>query len=306
MSKYLFSFVVLFATTTTFAQAPDNLSWKFSDGQTFYMTEVMEQKQTVTTSTNVENKNTTQTTITKFDILEARKDGGVKLVMAMVSVKEDPPSPNTRFILDRMQGAKFTVELDGAGAIKSFGGYEDFVSRIANGNAQMAKTFRSILSEKSFRLMVTQTFSIVPGRPVKQGEVWKQNQLMTLGPFGNVAIVRNIKHSGAVKSRDGREYVKLDLKGDARYQPPQEEFTNLPFRILEGNLDFDGISGQGYFDAITGRLAQLKVNMSMSGVLKIQAAGTEESVKLKQTQTGTVKISSTNPLEAASGSAAKK
>ena len=302
--KSLLALGVLFLSSNLIAQEQNhNLKWKFTTGETFYMTEVMQQNQIVKSGGSEQKNETTQTTVTEFKVMGLKSDGGVSLKMTMLSVREDgskAKNPGSQAVLDRMKGAEFQVELNSAGKIQKFAGYNDFVNRISGGNAAMAKIFRSILSEDSFRKMVTQTFSIVPGGQTKKGAVWKQNQIMTLGPFGNVAIVRNIQHSGEVTAKNGRKYVQLDLRGNARYQAPQEEFPNLPFRILGGDLKFDGITGRGYFDPSAGRLQQLTVEMKMQGTLDIQAGGQEEKVQLIQSQKGTVKISSANPLQAKS------
>ena len=65
---------------------------------------------------------------------------------------------------------------------------------------------------------------------------------MSLGPFGNVSIVRTIRHGGPAQMPSN---VKLDLKGDAKYKPPKAQFPGFPFKISGGNLQFDDISGEG-------------------------------------------------------------
>ena len=133
------------------AVAQDRLAWKYRDGQVFYMQEVMEQKQVVTTGTNKEEKTSTQTTVTRFRVLKAATDGSVEMEMKMLSVKEEGPAAEQNApILSRMENSTFRVALDPKGQIKKFEGYEDFVSRVADGNAQMAKVFRSIMSEEVF------------------------------------------------------------------------------------------------------------------------------------------------------------
>lgn len=282
------------------ATAQDRLAWKFRDGQTFYMQEVMKQKQIVVTGDNKENKESTQTTVTRFRVLKAGTDGSVDMEMTMLSVKEEgPAAEDNSVILKRMENSTFQVSLNAKGEITKFGGYEEFVSKVADGNAQMAQVFRSIMSEEVFQKMVTQTFAVVPNKSVAKGATWQQKQGMSLGPFGRVTIIRNIQHAGTVKSKSGREYVKLNLTGEARYQAPTKDFPGLPFKILDGNLKFDGITGQGYFDPSKGRLVQLQVNLKMKGQLKIQLLKKQQeaTVELEQSQQGTIKISDKNPLD---------
>lgn len=292
--------LIVLAGIASPAVAQDRLAWKYREGQVFYMQEVMEQKQTVTTGENKEEKKSTQTTVTEFRVLRAGSDGSVDLEMKMLSVKEDGPAAEANApILSRMENSTFRVSLDAKGQIKKFDGYEDFVSRVADGNAQMAKVFRSIMSEEVFQKMVTQTFAVVPNDARQRGETWKQKQGMSLGPFGRVLIVRNIQHAGLAKSKSGRQYVKLALTGNAQYQPPTKDFDGLPFKIIDGDLKFDGITGTGYFDANLGRLNQLTVNLRMKGQLKIRLLQNQQeaTVDLEQSQKGTVRITNENPLK---------
>lgn len=291
---------MVFAGIATQATAQERLAWKFRDGQTFYMQEVMEQKQTIVTGGQTTEKTSTQTTVMEFRVLRAGTDGSVDLEMKMLSVKEDGPAAEMNApLLKRMEDSVFRVSLDAKSEITKFEGYEDFVARVADGDAKMAKVFRSIMGEEAFQKMVTQTFALVPNSTQKQGDVWEQKLGMSLGPFGRVAIVRNIQHAGLAKSKSGRQYVKLAMTGKARYQPPTQNFDGLAFKIIDGDLKFDGITGVGYFDAELGRLNQLKVDLRMKGKLKIKMLQSQEetTVDLEQSQQGTVRISEKNPLD---------
>lgn len=301
--------LIVFVGLASQATAQDRLAWKFVDGQKFYMQEIMEQKQTVVTGTNKEEKNTKQTTVTQFEVIKATADGGANMEMTMLSVKEEnlnqvseqqqEQQAASAAILKRMEGSKFKVGLDGKGEITKFDGYEDFVAKVSEGDARMARVFRSIMSPEVFQKMVTQTFSIVPNKNSEKGESWKQNQGMSLGPFGQVAIVRSIQHAGYVKSKSGKTYVALGMSGNARYQPPTKDYPGLPFKILDGDLKFEGITGKGYFDANMGRLVQLQVNLKMKGQLKIKLLANQQqaTVDLEQSQSGKVRITNTNPLD---------
>ena len=298
MLRSLLIVVVLFSSLSTGLAQDANqvLAWKFAAGDVFYMQEKMRQQQTVKTGGNTQKKDSTQTTITSFEVLDANASD-VTLRMTMLSVKESGTNGGSnQEILDRMKGSEFEITLTNKGEITKFTGYEGFVERISQGNAALARVFRSILSEESFRKMVTQTFTIVPNKPTRQGEEWKQSQDMSLGPFGNVKIVRNIKHAGHAANTP--ENVKLDLVGDAKYEAPTSQFPGFPFKISGGKLKFDDISGEGEFDPKAGRLRRLEVHLKMSGTLTMQIGNNSEAdVDLDQTQRGIVVITNTNPLE---------
>ena len=228
---------MLLLAISSAASAQQQLIWKFRKDETFYMKEVIRQQQVVRTLQNNQEKDSTQTTITSFQVLDVAADGSVDMEMTMIAVREEGPgSADSQQILDRMQGASFKVSLGADRKITRFEGYEEFVERIADGNAKLARFFRSILSESSFRKMVTQTFSIVPPHPVRAGESWNQSQDMSLGPFGSVSVVRTVRHEGTAQENDGLSGIRLNLTGSAEYQAPKEKFPGFPFEIVGGDL----------------------------------------------------------------------
>ena len=90
----MFRSLLLTAASLLFAAAPavsqeQVLAWKFKKGETFYMQEKMRQQQKVTTGGTTQEKDSTQTTITSFEVLSAPTSGGVTLKMTMLSVKEE-------------------------------------------------------------------------------------------------------------------------------------------------------------------------------------------------------------------------
>ncbi len=279
--------------------AQDRVAWKFEAGKSFFLQEVIKQDQVITVAGMEEQKRaTTQNTLTRFDVLNVKPDGSVDLRMTFIQMKnEGDGAAQGAEVLKRMEGSEFSVSLDGKKKITKFDGYEKFVERISEGNEQLAKIFRSVLSEDSFKQLVRQTFTLAAGRDVSEGESWNQNLVMSLGPFGSVNVTRTLKHAGRGRPEGVQEgqFCKLEVTGKATYAPPTEDFPGVAFKIIEGDLQMDGMKGDCFFDLENGQLHSMRLGLNLNGSLTIAIGNQKVKVNLKQKQEATQAVTNNDP-----------
>jgi len=274
------------------ATAQEMLTWKFTTDDVFFVEEVVIQKQSVTIADRTDTKETKQTTITRYQVLDVSPNGDVDLEITIDSIIDEGGQPTA--IARRIAGSKFGMTLGADGKLSRFDGYASFVKRVANGNVQFERLFQSVLNEDTLRQTMVQLLTAVPRKSVQRGQSWQQKQSLNVGPFGTLNVDRTFEHKG-VADRDGISVVDLELRGVAEYQLPDPNTSRLPFKISQGSLQVDQFRGTGTYDLARQRLNQLSVTLHVSGSLTISVGPQKAELTIDQSQSSTLRVLDKSP-----------
>lgn len=280
------------------AAAQDELKWKFTKGETFYVEEVSQQNQTITIpgqSEAVETKQTT-TTVSSIHVNSILSDGSVHLTMRIESSESTGGDTAANEIHKRMEGATFLVLLNAMREVEEFDGYNALIRAISDGNKQVDNLLRLTLTENMLKVGANQMYSVLPRKSVARGDSWEQKYSRQIGMFGNATGVNIIQHAGYKSATDGDSIVELRVLGTAKHEAAKDTPANAPFKLVESDIKFEGISGHGYFDLKVRRLVELMSSVKFKGAMTIEVNGSKSKFKIENSTTVTSRIYDQNPV----------
>ena len=205
------------------------------------------------------------------------EDGSVKLEMRLDSITAKGHGAAYSETYKKMAGAIFKVSLDAKMQITRFEGYDALVAAVAGGIPQKAAIFRNLVSERTIKRTIDQTFSIVPDGAVKVRDTWQRPTSLSLGPLGQLEVDRTFTYAG--KGRlGGTSYDKLLLTAQVRYQLPNAKGQTLV--ITKADVKIHDFDGTVYFDTTRGRLMQADQKTRLTGSFMIKTPGGQAPLTL--------------------------
>jgi hypothetical protein len=284
--------VLLLLAAAAPAAAQTTLQLKFKQGDKFYMEEVNTVRQTI----DYMGKQTSTietTTVYGFTVQKADKDGTV-LQQKIESMKVKTDGSGQTADMDKMgplfKGTTFTITLDPSGRVTKFEGYEDMIKKLGEGREMMARMLKSILNEEFMKQSAAQAFGYLPTNPVNEGDTWRREWFVPLGPLGTFKAEHTYKYEGHTD-----EGEKITFNSRMTYQPPKPDNQLPAFKIVKGDLTAENAKGTMLFDNKAGRLVRQQMDMGIKGTMTIDVLGKEETMALDQKQTSTIKVTEKNP-----------
>jgi len=275
------------------AHAQTRMEWKFNEGEKFYVEEVSDQKQSISVMGQDIKMGTKSTTVTSYTV--KRKAGNaVTMEMKIESVDVKAEGNNIgggmEKIQEKLQGASFTFTLEN-GKITKFQGHEEFLKKLADGDEMMAKVGKMFFTEDVLKKGVEATFTQLPERAVAKGDTWKKEQVVPLGPLGNLKNVNNYTYKGA--EPDGE---LMTFKGTVSWTAPKGGAgVGDLFKITKANFKSDDVRGSMLFDASKGRLLRTSSSMTLKGSMTMDVMGNEIEMEMTQDTTTTSRVLTKNP-----------
>jgi hypothetical protein len=276
-------------------QGPVKLQWKFKEGDKFYVEDISNSKEKIVfQGKDIEQKRKT-TMVTSYQVKKVTPEGTV-LVSKIESVKpvsEGGLGVDLDKILEKLEGATFTITLDKKGKLTKFEGYNEFMKKLTEGQEEVGKIIKMMITEEVLRKSAEEAFSILPPNPVSKGDNWKFDNALSFGPLGSFKMTHHYTYQGMEEG-----LAKIGLKADMKYFPPKGEGGLGLFKVVRGNLKSEGANGKLYFDPEKGRLMKYSLAMIFRGTLTLDVMGQTIDVDVTIDQTGNSRVLNRNPLSA--------
>jgi Family of unknown function (DUF6263) len=304
-----------------FGQDTANLKWKFEVNKPFYqeMTTTTNQTMKVMNSDVVQKQQ--QTFYFSWTPTAVDKDGnwtvkqtieGVKMNIDIGgqhieydSTKESNVQNPLGDFFKQLVGSSFTLTLDKDMKVSKIEGRSDFIKKLAQANPGMEPLLNQILSEQALKDMADPTFAAVPNKEVKKDESWTKDSKLDMGPIGVYDTTYKYTYVGKNTEGTSEQDKKLDkikVESTLKYSPPDAAANSpLPFKIKGAELTSKDAGGTILFNEEKGRIESSKMQLTLTGKLKIEIGGQTTDVDLTQTQTTEVKTSDKNPVEKKAG-----
>jgi hypothetical protein len=278
------------------ASAQVTLQWKFRDGQKFYQSTTTTIKLVTKINGQETRQETEHTTVASYTVEKTGADGTVTLKQVIESLARKPMESTTTSpdFLKQMQGATFTITLNGDMQITKFDGYDALVKRLTADDPNAERVMRATLPEETLKRSAEEAFAFLPKQPLKVGDRWERRVDVALGAIGTLSATHIYRYEGP-ETVDGKVLQKISVEARISYTPPKPDAGVLPLQITRGTLRADKSQGTFWFDANAGRLAASEMHMHLSGTLDISSMGQQYSLSLDQDQTVNTKISDQNP-----------
>jgi hypothetical protein len=285
---------------TAFAAAPAHgqmkLEWKFKEGDKFYVQDDSKMKQKVEFQGKSFTQNVTKTMVTAYEVKKVAGDT-VTINQKFLDVKVNSQGEfggDMEKAMEKLKGGSFTLTLRN-GKITKFEGFDEFIKNLAGGNDMAAMFIKAVLSEDILKQSAEEAFGFLPTKPVRDGETWKRDTNVPLGPIGSFKSASQYTLEG--KEKDG---VKIGLKSNLTYSPPKKgdggALAGL-FTITKGNLKAENAKGYMIFDPDAGRLVRYSMSLNFRGSLTLEVAGNQIDMDVTTEQTTTSRVTTRNPLE---------
>lgn len=259
--------VVVLAALAVPAQGQVHIEWKFKEGDQFYLKNVNTTKQSVEVLGQKTATNMVNTAISSFTVLKKSADSVVlqqKIEDAIIKA-DGPMAAQQERVAKLMKGTVFTLTLDNQGNITKFEGYDDLVKRLSEGNPDVEKALRVLLSEDTMKQGIREAFAFVPGKPVSKGDTWSQKMALSMGPMGNFGADMKYTYNGPTTGGEAVGY-----KGDFRFSPNPNDTSNVfPFKVTKGNMKTQRAEGAIVFDSTLGRIASSAMDMHIIGTMTL-------------------------------------
>jgi hypothetical protein len=274
------------------AQAQVTLAWKFQEGETLYVETVQIRKQSLDSGgKSLTKKTETTTTVTSLKVKETSPRSTVLDIKIEDRKFESDAGAdgNDAKLIAKMKDAAFTVILNQAGKITKMTGYDDFIKKLAEGDAEQEKQARAGFSEDVLKKSIEETFASLPGRPVSKGDTWKVDSSEPLGPFGAFKVTKTFTYQGNEGDGD-----LVSIAAVRTYTPPSGDGTLL--KVTKGSLKAENVKESFVFDADKGRLIRGNNHVVIRGSLTVEYQKQEQTVEVLVDQTDTIRVLTRNPL----------
>ena len=242
MYKVILSALVVLAFGATPLSAQIKLEWKFTEGATFFVERAYTQKQTVETKNKLLKEQRSKTWVLAVKVKEKTASGqALDLTIESVAIASDAKGGLEDALAAKMKGARFSATVTPQGRLAQFGGYEPFIQKLAEKNADTEKVLRALLSEEAIREDIEELFHFLPDKSVRKGDQWKRESIEPVPPFGS------FKSTFAYALEDDKnETLPISYTIKMAYKPPGAD-SDL-FRVIKGTLSAEDGQGSLRFD----------------------------------------------------------
>jgi hypothetical protein len=268
-----------------------NLKWSLKEGDTFYVKTVQDMDMTIgVMGQNIDQKQK-GTNVVRFRVKSA-KPGATVVEMTTIAFQMDAALPGAGGLTEKMKGLNFTVTLDDKMEVTKLEGYDKFLDAIGGDDENQRKLMATLIPEATFRQMISQTFVISPGKPVKVGDTWTKSDELSMGPLGSFAL----KQTFTLNEVDGG-VAKIGSKADLKFKAAAGGGGGLPFKITKADLKADKFTGTYDFDTKAGRLKEATADGTMSGTMTASAGGQEIEISMKIKMKANTTVTDRNPVK---------
>ncbi len=264
--------LILVAAVPHVAWAQTKLEWKFEPGDVFFTERVYAQKQVIEVKNKQFKQESSNTWITRVTVKEKAVQGHVlEFKVESVTYKSSGPAVAGGFddkMAAKMKGATFSAVVTPAGRIAKFHGYDEFLQRLSEKNAEVEKVLKVLLSEETIKEGLEETLAFLPEKPVAKSDKWKRESVEQAPPFGSFKTVFEYVLED---DKDGEHTIACAIK--MTYSKPAADHEL--FRVVKGGLSAEEGKAHYVFDSGKGRLLRGEKSIHMKGDIVLEAMGKE-------------------------------
>lgn len=273
-------------------QAP--LQWKFPDK--FYIEFKTDYQQTIKVLGQELKESQDIALILAVTVQERKPDGSVVLdqkVEWVKAVKDDGTGKQEDPALRAMEGESVRITLDPKMNVVALAGADRIARKLGARKADERKLLQTIF-DGFFRFWASESFVPVPEKPVKKGDVWRQDASMGFGPLGTMVLKKQLRYEGN-ESVGGKDLEKITATADFDYQVPKEKVPGLPFTIDKVAIKSGDYKATLHFDVKAGRLVASEVKMANDLSMTMTIEGQKIDAEGDRQQRIFVRILDRNP-----------
>jgi hypothetical protein len=262
------------------------LEWKFKEGDTFFVEAAVTEKQKAESKGKSQAGELTQTKVWTFTVKKAGPAPVLEQRLEKWDLKGDAPfGALPAKVPEKLKGVVFTLTLTPEGKVSQFEGYAEVLKRLDADNELMARLWRILLSEETFRYEAERVLSGLPEKPVQKGDDWKGTATLPLAPFGAFRVEHHFTYQG--KDKQGE---LIEDTAALTYVPPKGDVGGLPLKVVKGDLKSDGMKTTRVFDAARGRLVRAETKWGVRGSLTLESGDNRAELRLDVQHAGTVRV----------------
>ncbi len=250
------------------------LEWRFKEGETFFAERVYTQKQAVEMKGKAFKEQRSKTWLSAITVKEKTKAGYIlELKVESAIFRSDgerrdvsPAVASDELLAAKFKGCSFNVTVSPQGKVSKFEGYEAFIQKLTDKNADGEKALRALITEEGLREDAEEVFGWLPERIVRKGDKWKREAVEPMPPFGSFKST----YEYVLDTEQGPE-VGIGLSTKMSYRPPGNE-AEL-FKVVKGSLKGEDGKGALVFDIEAGRLVSSHKSVLVRGELILESMG---------------------------------
>jgi hypothetical protein len=297
--------VVCLSVFPGLARAQVSLSWKFKEGEKFFVEKV----ETVKLSADSIGKPVTQeletTSVISFRVVKVDGDK-ITLEQKYEGARlkgEVSGNDAVKKLMDRLKGVSLTINLDTAGKIVSINGYDEALKKLGEGKDK-ADGLENVFNQETIKVSLNEIFGFLPDKPVKKGDTWSHFTRMPLGPYGFLQGDYLFTFKGMDEKAKDKvpQGLEIGLNGKLSFDFPKGGIVAPGIKVTQAEFksptqEQPSVSGTYWFNSDTGRLIRSEVNIDIKGTLTVEKQDTSLTVNLELKTNSKTRLLDKNPLE---------
>jgi hypothetical protein len=268
----------------------------FKEGDRFYQTVEINRQSTYRVLDLDVTQKAQYTFVSSFRVATLTADGGLVVQQKIEAVQLSNADPvlqvQLNAILQKMQGATFTLTLSPRMEVVKFEGEPEALKLLGGTNLASGQTFVvwSFLDQDGWKELAELSF-FQPRQSSSSANKWSRQLSHSWGPLGSWSGTAEYTHTGQQLNLDRFTYV-LDLA----YQPPRKGAGDLPFEIGQADFRLRNTGGTILFDADKGRAAAAEERFQVRGRIPVAYLGVAAVVDMEEVQVFQLRILDQDPL----------
>ena len=232
----------------------------------------------------IDERRLARTTWTEYRVLAAEESGAVRIAATILSIRDanDQPLP----LSSRLNKVRLEFRIDRDRRISEITGYEEFIQQIASGNRYHARLLKSICSQQALRQSFSLFFQNWPPADDETKD-WRSEAVIPAGPLGTFTINWQYQFES---DADDAGIRRFRGRGTARYETSTSNPSDQPVKVNSGRLQLDNLVATGQMDSRTGRLRELKTELTASGRLTLRVGRQNTTVEVTQKQSTQIRV----------------
>jgi RNA polymerase sigma factor (sigma-70 family) len=275
--------------------------WKFEKNKAIFQDVTVETNQSMKVLGNDSKQTQKQTMVFRWTPVEQdeRQNWTLRLAIEQIELQIDiggnridydsrKPAKDLRLAdsLEALVGQELRIKMGPDYKILEIQGKQEMLAKLNKAQPQLKGVYEQIANTLIANDLTRSIFHGLPKTPVRVGDSWSDTDIIETGPIGGFLAQYRFTYDGPDGALD-----KVSFRGTLTHRPQnKEDAGQLPFRVLQANLNTKEVRGAYWFNRAAGRLDRLELEMDLNGQLEIEIGGQKAKVDLRQLQKTKVQI----------------
>jgi hypothetical protein len=282
-------------------RAEVQLSWKFKEGEMFFVEKVESLKQSAELIAKPITQESEITTVMAFRVIKVTGEAiTLEQKFAGAKLKGDLAANETlRKALEKLKGTTLLVTLTPEGKLTNLEGYDEAIKKLGNGKAGDLAAMKGILSEEAIKASLVETFGFLPAMAISKGDKWTREIKIPMGAFGFLQgdyEFSLVNKDEKTKEKDGATQ-QITVGAKLHFDYPKNGIVRGDLQVTRAEFKTESASGTISFDNSAGKLVSSNMDMSVKGTLTLDNKGTGLTVNLEFKTASKTRLLDKNPFE---------